>query len=125
MSIKGYNEWIKFADEDLWAANIAFDNKHYSLCVAHSHDAVEKILKAVMLKNHMDIERIHVINRITAELIAILPVLSNFSNEISDMDYYYMPSRYPSMIVIDKETAERQLNTAKIIYDESMNVLNR
>lgn len=95
------------------------------LCARHAAMMLEKILKAVMLKCGMDIERIYLINRLATDLKDILPVLSNLEKEISDMDYIYMPSRYPSTIIVDKSIALRQFNTANIIYNESMDFLNK
>ena len=55
MSIKeAINYWVKSAEEDLKTAKNLFETKRYAHCLFFCHLFIEKILKALIVKNTKD-----------------------------------------------------------------------
>lgn len=44
-----YNEWLWYAKSDLKNAGILFENKSYKDSVWYCHQAIEKLLKAIII----------------------------------------------------------------------------
>ena len=45
-----FQEWIKYADEDLEAAQALFDAGRYAMCAFHCQQALEKVLQATIVR---------------------------------------------------------------------------
>ena len=45
-----FQEWLKYADEDLGAAQALFDAGRHTMCAFHCQQALEKILKAAIVR---------------------------------------------------------------------------
>jgi HEPN domain-containing protein len=56
---KETEEWIKIAGEDLQSAEYLFEKSLYRMVCYHAQQTVEKLLKALLIENEIDIPRIH------------------------------------------------------------------
>ncbi len=54
-----YMAWLKYADDDLRAAEELIKAGLYNLACFHSHQAAEKYLKAFLVKHRINPPRIH------------------------------------------------------------------
>ncbi len=86
-------EWVKFAENDLKDAEILFDQKSYQNSSWHCHQAIEKILKAIILKQEKRIRKIHDLIELLRETGIKLP--EELQSFLEELNLYYLPPRYP------------------------------
>jgi HEPN domain-containing protein len=87
--------WLKYADENLQSAKILLESDLFNPCLQNMQQAIEKMLKAVLVETGIKIKKTHSIN----ELIAILAE-NNVEIDIEEderdlIDSIYLPSKYP------------------------------
>jgi len=116
--------WKKSAEEDLEAGRSLLKNGHYRHSLFFAHLALEKMLKANVVKQTKEIPpRTHNLERL-AELAGI-----KFSSEqekfISQFRVYQLLGRYPDMAQasIDSETAHKRFSQAKEMIEWLKNQL--
>ncbi len=122
--------WLEFADIDLRMAVLAFEDEIFSQVCFHSHQCVEKALKALIHGiTGKSAPRSHalqeLLKHIPSECLARLP-----ENLSLKMDDYYIPTRYPDAIpgsladgLPDRSDAEQALAIAKAVIDAVKSVL--
>jgi HEPN domain-containing protein len=118
-------DYARRSKNNLRAAKVLLSDGLFEECCQMSHDATEKALKAVLLKNNIDPGNIHPIERLVPEVLQYLPSLEALREEIESLDYNYMPSRYPSRMKfsVTSEDAENDYRTATIICNFSFEYL--
>jgi HEPN domain-containing protein len=86
-------QWLFFARQDLRVAELTLDEGIYNQTCFHSHQCVEKTLKAALYNNGMLPPRTHTIT----DLIRLLPdeLRSKMSSSLAQLDDFYIPTRYP------------------------------
>jgi HEPN domain-containing protein len=114
--------WIAFAVQDLQMADLALrEGIHNQVCF-HSHQCVEKILKALLANLGKKPPRIHAI----VDLLNLLPhtKLQEIREALEQMDIYYIPTRYPDALpgcspdsYPDLEDAEEAIKTAQMVME--------
>jgi len=113
-------EWLRYAGENLRSAEILFASKLFNPCLQNIQQAVEKMLKAVLVERSVAVKRTHRIG----ELVAILSGLNvsvPLSGEDCDvLDSIYVPSKYPSHGVLpgfepDEQFCRRCLDIAMTV----------
>jgi len=94
--------WIEYAKRDLKSAENLLDDEYVANSVMlHCHQAVEKVLKAVLASNDIKIPRIHGITKLYGMLPEkILKTLNLDNQDIEILDEIYIDSRYPADIGI-------------------------
>ena len=95
-------KWILYAQADLSVARRIFEspakptNWDYLMILWHCQQAIEKVLKMLMLKNGKELLKIHDLVRL-AELSGV-----KFSERqeqfLKDLNEFYLRSRYPDLI---------------------------
>lgn len=101
-------EWLRYAENDRRAAQHLLEAEDYEACAFHCQQAVEKLLKAVVVKQTGQRPR-H-----THEMSALLEQLGDFEIEveiaqsISSIGVYYLGARYP-LDVVDSGTFVKPL----------------
>jgi len=92
--------WVKFAKADIDGAEFLLKESRFtSLVTFHSHQAVEKILKAVLAEHTLRIPKIHSLFKLleiirkNGLLIDIVPKID--LNELIALDEILIESRYP------------------------------
>jgi len=94
-------QWTDYAKADLDAAKRLLHSKKptrwtYLLALWHCHQAIEKILKMVIIKKDKELLKIHDLMRL-AELTEIEFSEQEF-NFLQRLNKYYLRSRYPDLI---------------------------
>jgi HEPN domain-containing protein len=88
-------KWLEYADDNLQSAKLLFDNQLFNPCLQNVHQAVEKMLKAVLIECGIKIKKTHSIN----ELVMILTEQGQKVDINEDdrdlLDSIYIPSKYP------------------------------
>jgi HEPN domain-containing protein len=117
-----YINWYEYAKNDLKAANIMLKEKLYNQVCFHSQQCVEKLLKAVLHKENIDVPRVHSIVELVRKSENILDGINAFRLKAAILDSYYIPTRYPDAIVgsledglPDEEDAREALEIANLI----------
>ena len=86
-------KWLEFAQQDLKDAEILFENKRYSGCIYHCHQAVEKLLKATLTEKGERIPKTHdLLDLLKQSQIKYTKEILEFVQELNP---YYNPIRYP------------------------------
>jgi len=110
------SEWEQRALDDLESAELILrETAHYEIAVYHAHQALEKKIKAALLKQGKKYKFIHDLN----------VLYQQFAGEQSDNAVYekisyvnalYPILRYPTGDIITKEQAEKCLQITKEIF---------
>jgi len=88
-------KWLEYADENLRSARLLLDSELFNPCLQNVQQAVEKMLKALLVESAKKIKKTHSIN----ELVSILAEnglnLDIKEDECDLLDSIYLPSKYP------------------------------
>jgi len=89
---------MAFAGEDLRMAELALEDSLYNQVCFHAHQAVEKSLKS-LLSHAGDVPpRTHKLTDLLRLLEAQVPSLRAFAADLSSLEAYYIPTRYPDAL---------------------------
>jgi HEPN domain-containing protein len=88
-------KWLEYADENLKSAKVLLDNKLFNPCLQNAQQAVEKMLKAVLIEFSIKFKKTHSINQLVTMLAEnnIQIVLVEEQREL--LDSIYLPTKYP------------------------------
>ena len=126
--VKIYIEWLKAANDDLVVLSEIQDNEQVTNMIAfHSHQAVEKSLKALIEYQAKPIQKTHKLQSLvdTTGL-----NLNDYDELIQVLDSLYIDSRYPGdmgLLPYGKPTlddAKEFYQFAQMIFDEVCEILN-
>jgi HEPN domain-containing protein len=118
------DRWLEFARQDLQMAELAFHEGIYNQVCFHSHQCIEKCLKAELANMNKKPPRTHSI----VDLIGLLPAdyFRNLGEELEQVDIYYIPTRYPDALpgslpdgLPGKEEAENALSAARACWQKA------
>lgn len=117
-------KWFDYAKADLEAAEILTQHPKsswsYQLAVLHCHQAIEKLLKTVIVKNGDEPKKIHNLLALVERSKIEMP--EDRSHYIEELNPYYQPSRYPDIpfrgqvLKFDKPTALYHLKKTKELF---------
>lgn len=88
--------WIKSANEDFLDAEILFKGKSYKSAAWHLHQSIEKLLKAILLKNGKQIRKIHDLISLFEDVKLKLP--QELKDLLEELNFHYLPPRYPDIL---------------------------
>lgn len=91
--MKEISRWIEKAKSDLEKAEILLDNKKYDGAVFYCQQAVEKAIKALILKNKKELKKIHDL----VELGKSINLPENLLEYCKEITQSYIYSRYPDI----------------------------
>jgi HEPN domain-containing protein len=122
--------WLDYADENLRSAKLLFDNELFNPCLQNVQQAVEKMLKAVLVESTKKIKKTHSIN----ELVTILAE-NGLNVDITEderdlLDSIYLPSKYPLGSILpdfepDLQTCRKCVDIAERVWDSVVNLLSQ
>lgn len=125
---KETEEWIKIALEEYKSALCLFNERLYRMVCYHAQQSVEKVLKAVLIENNVDVARTHNIIDLKNSITKI-----GYAIELSSEDAIFLNSiyrsRYPANIGLlplgepTKEDAEKAISIAKPIIEAVQKLL--
>lgn len=89
--------WIRYAEIDLQAANVLFQNQRELITVAfyHAHQAAEKAIKAILIIEEIKFPKTHDLNKLVSLLEAQQPVNSALYNLITAFEDFNPEICYP------------------------------
>ena len=105
--------WVKGAEEDFAAAQSLLEKEHIRQCLFFAHLAIEKMLKAHVIKQTNDIPpRIH--NLIRLAEIARLKLQPQQEQFLREFGIYQLEGRYPDaeQIPMDNGLAKQEMSSA-------------
>lgn len=88
-------EWLYSANSDLQDAGVLFQNKSYKNCVLHCHQAIEKILKSIIVERDYRLIRIHDLITLVNDAKVKLP--KDIMVFIDELNPHYLPAKYPDI----------------------------
>jgi HEPN domain-containing protein len=88
-------KWLEFAKEDLKNAKILLKEKSYRGSSWHCHQAIEKILKAVIIEKRKRAKKIHDLVKLLEDSGIKLP--EDLLSFLEELNLHYLPSRYPDI----------------------------
>ena len=107
MSEADFKEWILLANHDADTADLLIRQRgHADIIIYHIHQAIEKLLKALLIKAGGTFEKTHFLDKLLAKIIIIYPELSKCEENILAINLYLPKLRYPYGDVIEFEEAE-------------------
>ncbi|MFQ5910311.1 MAG: HEPN domain-containing protein [Thermoplasmata archaeon] len=112
-------KWLKQALHDLEMAGRNIDIGGYDIAAFLSHQAVEKLLKAIFALEGREFPRIHYIDELAHQLTVTEEVMSQVHALTAD----YTLARYPDVSEevpceqYDRETAKEKVESAKKVFD--------
>ena len=123
---KIYTDWMVYAENDLRAAALLRKSPHTLLLSAfHSHQAIEKTIKAFMLANKGYAPDGHNIIYLCKMASRINEGFLDWIDECVALNNYYVQTRYPPdfPLEIDKATAKRLSVMAQNLYKFTLHEL--
>ncbi|SHI62420.1 HEPN domain-containing protein [Geosporobacter subterraneus DSM 17957] len=110
-----YEDWLKMAQKDLRGAKILFEAAGTEELVAfHCQQAVEKYLKAFLIKETGMLHGGHYLMGLLKKCYKINPDFEKFTNHIAYLNSFYIETRYPSSegLVVEEEDAKKCIEYA-------------
>lgn len=114
--------WIDIAEEDLSTAEVCVQNKKYLWAMVMCQQAIEKILKAIYVKQKNEIpKKIHNLLILSADIGISLELTEDLKELFNSLLAYYLGSRYPDerkklMTECNEEYSKDILNKTKETY---------
>jgi HEPN domain-containing protein len=120
-------EWLQKADEDLeFAASIIEDSTFYAQICFHFQQAAEKYLKAVIVADELEFQKVHDLVALLKICLQRRPELSRRMPDCKVLNRYYIDTRYPVHWPTNysKHTALKAKAAAEAIRDDVKASLN-
>lgn len=89
--------WLHKADNDLKniANNLSAADIPTDTVCFHAQQAIEKLLKAVLVANGRDVFKTHDLVKLLGDVVDLLPELSAFEDQFEEISEYGVGARYP------------------------------
>jgi len=88
-------QWLHYAEENLSSAKLLIERKLYNPCLQNTQQAIEKMLKALLIEKGVKIKKTHSISELV-KLLNGAGVAVDISEDDCDLiDSIYLPSKYP------------------------------
>lgn len=87
--------WMKYADENLRSAKVLKENSLFNPCLQNIQQAVEKLLKAVIIEYGFEFRKTHSINELNTIIASHGITIDILKEEYHFLDSIYLPSKYP------------------------------
>ena len=114
--------WIEYAEENLRSAELLLENALYNPCLQNIQQAIEKMLKAVLIERSVKIKKTHSVRELL-HLLTGSGLAINISEDEGDLiDSIYLPSKYPVGAVLpdyepDEAVCRQCLDIATHVQD--------
>jgi HEPN domain-containing protein len=117
MKIKDVIEWIQIAEDDLYSAQILYEQvrKPYEIICYHCAQSTEKYLKGFLSYNDIIPEKTHNLLLLLELCIEKDKKFENIRTECSLLNKFTNEIRYPHRIEIKKEDVDYSINAIELI----------
>lgn len=111
-------EWLKWAKDDLEAAQVVWESKRIATVVSRlCHESVEKAVKSLLMLEEIEVphgRKGHLTSTMIDHLRETFPALLTFLEDAGWLSGRYMPGRYPNSaeIPISPEDAQKAIEIA-------------
>ena len=115
---KEIEEWLLRANKDLEEAKFLFEhNRPLEDSAYFVHKAIEKYLKAFLIFNGWELEKIHDLVKLTKEAVKFDKSFKKFIPIVEKITDFYIESRYPVGYEVEytKEEIEKSIKNAEAI----------
>ena len=120
MSVGDFKPWLEQAEHDVDSANLLLrENGHADMIIFHTHQAVEKTLKGLLIKHGMAVPETHDLDPLLLSVRKHYPKLDSVQRRIAALDLFSPTLRYPTG---DKLTRQQALECWDMMQ-EILNVL--
>ena len=122
-------KWLEYADENLRSARLLLDSELFNPCLQNVQQAVEKMLKALLMESTKKIKKTHSMN----ELVNILDKhglnVDITEDDCDLLDSIYLPSKYPLGSILpdfepDLQTCRKCVALAERVWDSVTSLLS-
>jgi len=120
--------WLAFAKANLGAARCVFENGYFNPCLQEAQQAIEKMLKALLIETSDEFKKTHSIREIRELLKRQGVVVALDDEECAFLDAIYLPSKYPLGSILpdgepDAAQCEWCLSIAGRVLDDVLRLL--
>ncbi len=121
-------KWLEYAEENLHSANVLLDSELFNPCLQNAQQAVEKMLKAVLVESATKAKKTHSINELV-KIISEKGMNVNITEDECDLlDSIYLPSKYPLGGILpdfdpDLQTCKKCVVLAERVWDSVTKLL--
>ena len=122
-------KWLEYADENLRSAKVLLDSELFNPCLQNVQQAVEKMLKALLVESAKKIKKTHSINELVSLLAEIGLNVDITEDECDLLDSIYLPSKYPLGGILpdfepDLQTCRKCVALAERVWDSITSLLS-
>ena len=114
--------WLQYADENFESAKMLLDGSLFNPCLQNVQQAIEKLLKALLVEFSLKFMKTHSINALITALDSAGINIDISVEECDLLDSIYLPSKYPLGGVLPD--FEPDLNVCKQCMDIAEKVRN-
>jgi len=123
-------KWLEYAEENLRSAKVLLDNELFNPCLQNVQQAVEKMLKALLVESGIKIKKTHSINELVIILAEKEMKVDIQEDERDLIDSIYLPSKYPIGGILpdfepDMETCRQCVAAAERVRDSVARLLTK
>lgn len=115
------NDWIESSLNDLNRAELCFKNNDYECTCFYAQQAVEKILKAYLIK-FGNFLKTHDLTKLTNRCLTYGLNLAEFYEDLEKLSIHYSASRYPNARISSGITYNEEI--AKWCLDLAVKIIN-
>lgn len=121
--------WLTYAGENFASAKVLLENGLYNPCLQNVPQAVEKMLKAVLIELDEKPKRTHSIVELATVLGEKGRVITITEDEMNLLDSVYLPSKYPLGNALpdfepDRTLCQQCLGIAERVRDAVSDILH-
>jgi HEPN domain-containing protein len=123
------SKWLEYASENLESAHVLLNSGLFNPCLQNAQQAVEKMLKAVLVELSIKFKKTHSISELAVMLAKKHLKIELAEEECELLDSIYLPSKYPLGSVLpdfepDKQTCERCIAIAEHVRESVLALLH-
>jgi len=115
--------WIKFAEENVDAANVLLESSLFNPCLQNIQQSVEKAMKALIIERAIGLKKTHSISELNTLLIENNLDINITEDECDLLDSIYLPTKYPVGSVLpdfepDNQICATAIDIAKRVLED-------
>lgn len=123
------SKWLEYAGENLESAHVLLNSGLFNPCLQNAQQAVEKMLKAVLVEFSIKFKKTHSISELV-RMLAKKQLKVDLAEEESELlDSIYLPSKYPLGSVLpdfepDEQTCKNCIAIAERVKESVLALLH-